>query len=105
MLPIGIELIISVQSNWKRKKLKAIIEVRDISGQSNGKQGESIKAWEDKGIWQRAPRRSSGNTAGTIAYRNSPFMLDILLQIGVDDKDWIMVGEDGGCCISCYIFV
>ena len=36
MLPIGIELMISVQSNWKRKKLKAIIEVRDISGQSNG---------------------------------------------------------------------
>ena len=32
-------------------------------------------------------------------------MLGILLQIGVDDKDWIMVGEDGGCCISCYIFV
>ena len=61
MLPIGIELIISVQSNWKRKKLKAIIEVRDISGQSNGKLGESIKAWEDKGIWQRAPRRSFGN--------------------------------------------
>ena len=32
-------------------------------------------------------------------------MLGILLQIEVDDKDWIMVGEDGGCRISCYIFV
>ena len=32
-------------------------------------------------------------------------MLGILLQIGVDDKDWIMVGGDGGCCISRYIFV
>ena len=32
-------------------------------------------------------------------------MLGILLQIGVDDKDWIMVGEDGGCCINRYIFV
>ena len=32
-------------------------------------------------------------------------MLGILLQIGVDDKDWIMVGEDGGFCMSCYIFV
>ena len=31
-------------------------------------------------------------------------MLGILLQIGVDDKDWIMVGEDGGFCISRYIF-
>ena len=105
MLLIGIELIISVQSNWKRKKLKAIEEVRDISGQSNGKKGESIKAWDNKGIRQIAPRRSSGNTAGTIAYRKSSFMLGILLQIGVDDKDWIMVGEDGGCCINRYTFV
>ena len=32
-------------------------------------------------------------------------ILGILLQIGVDDKDWIMVGEDGGFCISRYIFV
>ena len=65
----------------------------------------STKAWKDEGIWQIASRWSSGNTAGTIAYRKSSFMLGILLQIGVDDKDWIMVGEDGGYCISRYIFV
>lgn len=56
----------------------------------------SIKAWDNKGIRQIALMRSSGNTAGTIAYRKSSFMLGILLQIGVDDKEWIMVGEDGG---------
>lgn len=32
-------------------------------------------------------------------------MLGILLQIGVDDKDWIMVSGDGVYCISRYIFV
>ena len=62
-------------------------------------------SWEDKGIWQRAPMRSFGNTAVTIAYRIRSFMLGILLQVGVDITDWIMVGEDGGYCISRYIFV
>ena len=32
-------------------------------------------------------------------------MLGILLQIGVDDKDWIIVVGYGGYCISSYIFV